>query len=101
MTEPNCIVCGSETHPLRAAGSTFSQCAACGYALVQGAREKEYWGDGEGVESEYWSTRKSDYFSKALDHLATSTGSKGRLLDIGGGVGFFSETALSRGWDAV
>jgi SAM-dependent methyltransferase len=93
-------VCGASTRRLNAAGSSFWECTNCGYALVDGAAEAEYWRSEESTENPYWSTAKSNYFTKALDRISSLAGGSGRLLDIGGGVGFFAELALQRGWDA-
>jgi len=38
-------------------------------------------------------------FQKALSHLEID-GVKGRILDFGGGVGYFAQLALELGWDA-
>jgi 2-polyprenyl-3-methyl-5-hydroxy-6-metoxy-1,4-benzoquinol methylase len=48
----------------------------------------------------YWTRARQNYFDSALDLLGSMTGGR-RLLDLGGGVGFFTERALARGWDAV
>jgi 2-polyprenyl-3-methyl-5-hydroxy-6-metoxy-1,4-benzoquinol methylase len=77
----------------------FSECTRCGYALVEGGAEARYWDEAE--PTPYWSTAKSDYFTEALDLLASLSGGSGRLLDLGGGIGFFADLALERGWDAT
>lgn len=47
----------------------------------------------------FWSLDRKRYFTKGLELLEQRIEGR-RLLDIGGGVGFFTEVALERGWDA-
>jgi SAM-dependent methyltransferase len=98
-----CIVCEAESAPRKYAGTSFSECIACGYArLADSAGRDDYWADATLTHPEdpYWREAKQAYFDSALA-LVGSLGSGRRLLDIGGGVGFFAERACERGWDAV
>jgi 2-polyprenyl-3-methyl-5-hydroxy-6-metoxy-1,4-benzoquinol methylase len=47
----------------------------------------------------YWTEARATVFRGALRLLEAEVG-KGRILDIGGGVGHFAELALTAGWDA-
>ena len=84
-------------------GIEFSECLACGYGVLptDGGRT-DYWAEATFAphEDEFWVAAKEAYFDSALDLLA-ALGPGRRLVDVGGGVGFFAERALERGWDAV
>jgi 2-polyprenyl-3-methyl-5-hydroxy-6-metoxy-1,4-benzoquinol methylase len=83
------------------ARSSFHECTGCGYAILQAARDRpDYWtSSGEAGAEHFWVTAKANYFRSALDLFASLSGGR-RIIDIGGGVGFFTELALGHGWDA-
>jgi SAM-dependent methyltransferase len=84
------------------AGTRFDQCTGCGYAVLSTPpRRDDYWSDSDDVASESaeWRDISRAYFRAALRTLETVT-DRGRLLDIGGGPGYFAEAALRGGWDA-
>jgi SAM-dependent methyltransferase len=54
----------------------------------------DYW-DPEQILDPYWTEAKRRYFLSALAVLP-----RGRLLDLGGGVGEFAGVAVDAGWDA-
>lgn len=63
----------------------------------------DYWtrragGDSE-VSGRYWTEAREAVFRGALALLEAKSG-KGRILDVGGGIGYFAQTALAAGWDA-
>jgi len=61
----------------------------------------DYW-SGTGApdpSDDFWVAAKREYFRSALGLFENLVKGR-RLLDIGGGVGFFAELALARGWDA-
>jgi SAM-dependent methyltransferase len=110
-----CWVCGDETRPRPRAGLPFRECATCGFGMLEGVEERDdYWRAHGGDPSDashdaspaedplgYWSVARASYFDGALDLLEASLPpSRRRLLDVGGGAGFFAERALRRGWDA-
>ncbi len=97
-----CAVCGAPTAPESIGGFAFSVCTACGYGSLVDATSGDYWAGSEASPEdpgEYWTDAKRRYFAGALDLLAGRAPGR-RLLDVGGGVGFFAELALERGWDA-
>lgn len=96
-----CLICASPTRRIRRGGSSFRECRNCGYGVLDGALGRdEYWGDSHDHEvSDYWIGAKKSYFTAALGLLERATDQR-RLLDVGGGIGFFSELALEHGWDA-
>lgn len=67
--------------------------------MVTGA---DFWTseDGSELAKDYWTVARSAMFRKALSDLESVAGNRGRLVDIGGGVGHFAELALELGWDA-
>jgi 2-polyprenyl-3-methyl-5-hydroxy-6-metoxy-1,4-benzoquinol methylase len=100
--QPPCAVCGATTAPERIGAFDFAVCVACGYGSLEDAGEHDYWAGSEASPEEpgeYWTDAKRDYFAGALKLLAERAPGR-RLLDLGGGVGFFAELALERGWDA-
>lgn len=96
-------MCGSSTAPRVYGGTAFLECVSCGYGLLpaEGGRS-DYWAEATFAphEDEFWLAAKQAYFESALELLST-LGPGRRLVDVGGGVGFFAERALARGWDAV
>ena len=98
----NCVVCGTPYVPRSYAGTAFLECVTCGHGLLADrSRRGDYWADQSAShpDEEYWSEAKQSYFDSALDLLGRATRGR-RLVDVGGGVGFFTERALARGWDA-
>lgn len=82
----------------------MSVCRDCGFGRMEQASESpDYWSRQDEAESElahrYWTEARTTVFQGALAHLEAA-GGKGRLLDLGGGVGHFARTALDVGWDA-
>lgn len=67
----------------------------CGLARVVGYDGRnDYW-DTKQTADPYWTEAKGRYFLSALAGLP-----RGRLLDLGGGVGEFAGVAADAGWDA-
>ncbi|MGH9155493.1 MAG: class I SAM-dependent methyltransferase, partial [Acidimicrobiales bacterium] len=66
----------------------------------------DYWGRGTDPDGElserYWTSARGALFRRALEDLAgpRGTGAGRRLVDLGGGVGYFAKCALDAGWDA-
>ena len=81
----------------------MSVCSRCGFGrTLAGAANADYWDGPDGcgdVDHRYWTEARTAIFEGALELLGAN-GSKGTILDIGGGVGMFAELALARGWDA-
>jgi SAM-dependent methyltransferase len=94
----------SETLPREVGGFPMLVCVRCGFGRVQSTPPAaDYWIRSDGTDSDvkdrYWTEARTAVFRGALD-LLERDGGKGRILDIGGGVGLFSELALTAGWDA-
>lgn len=95
MSSGTCLVCGSPYHETSYGPSRFAECSGCGLARVLGYEgTSDYWGAKE-TSDRYWTEAKRRYFLSALTKLP-----RGRLLDLGGGVGEFAAVALDAGWDA-
>lgn len=99
-----CYVCGAGAAPRQVGGSLMCVCRDCGFARMEQASESpDYWTRRDEAGSElaqrYWTEARTGVFRGALAHLEAG-GGKGRLLDMGGGVGHFAHTALDAGWDA-
>ncbi len=79
-------------------------CPRCGFGQMGAAKKSDdYWtredgGDGQ-VAASYWTDARAGVFRGALE-LLEENGARGRILDLGGGVGHFAEIALTAGWDA-
>jgi 2-polyprenyl-3-methyl-5-hydroxy-6-metoxy-1,4-benzoquinol methylase len=79
-------------------------CSRCGFGRTEAAEQADdYWtrgvaGHGETAQR-YWTEARASVFSGALSLLEVN-GQKGRILDVGGGVGHFARMALDAGWDA-
>lgn len=96
-----CGLCGSEMRR-RAVGDTdLLLCGACGLGRVPEMQAgPDFWtAEHDELEKDYWTTRRSAMFTRALERLREG-GAPGRLVDLGGGVGYFAELALNQGWDA-
>jgi len=90
-----CLVCGSPCGETSYGPSHFAECPACGLGRVLGYDGRtDYW-DTKQTGDPYWTEAKRRYFVSALAMLP-----RGRLLDLGGGVGEFAGVALDVGWDA-
>lgn len=99
-----CLVCGAGTRQRHVGGSVMLVCPRCGLGRTQSnGQAADYWtrsgSDTGGVADPYWTEARSAVFRGALRLLEGRVG-KGRILDLGGGVGHFAETALADGWDA-
>lgn len=95
------MICGRATRPTVLGPSRLRECVGCGFAALDGATGRvDYWPDTHDVNtSDYWIGAKREYFNAALEALEQQTDQR-RLLDVGGGIGFFCQLALERGWDA-
>lgn len=97
-----CHLCGAEMSRKAVGDTDMLLCAACGLGRVPEITAiPDFWltGGSDELNDQYWTGARSDMFHKALDHLEAH-GGKGRILDFGGGVGYFAECALKLGWDA-
>lgn len=99
-----CIVCAAMMHPRPVGAEPMLVCSGCGMGRVpQMEPSSDYWTLGEGTEGEaskdYWIRARQRMFRSALRHLSRD-GETGRLMDIGGGIGYFAQCALETGWDA-
>lgn len=95
MSSGACFVCGSPLRETSYGISRFVECPSCGLARVVGYDGgSDYWHSIE-TSDFYWTDAKRRYFLTALASLP-----RGRLLDLGGGVGEFAGVAVDAGWDA-
>jgi SAM-dependent methyltransferase len=95
-----CRICGGEIAVSSYAKTRFRECRACGYAqLAEPVVNAEYWSNAEAGASHFWTDAKDAYFRAALEFLSARVAGR-RLLDIGGGLGYFAEVACTSGWDA-
>jgi 2-polyprenyl-3-methyl-5-hydroxy-6-metoxy-1,4-benzoquinol methylase len=84
----------------RHAGTAFIECRSCGYGVLESVTSVvDYWTPDEDATT-YWTAAKRRYFDSALELLSGLAPGR-RLLDFGGGIGYFTERALAAGWDAV
>ena len=98
----HCQLCGAEMRRKAVGDTDVLLCAACGLGRIpEMTTGPDFWltGGADELNDRYWTAARSDMFHKALDHLEAH-GGKGRILDFGGGVGYFAECALKLGWDA-
>ena len=97
----SCAACGvATTVPQSYAGTEFCECRHCGYATLATSGREDYWdAGGESSHLAYWESAREPYFLSALARLAALVPGR-RLLDVGGGIGYFSDLALREGWDA-
>lgn len=100
----SCYVCGAATRSRRVGVSNMLVCPTCGLGRTQaGVQAADYWTTHDGgnreVEGPYWTDARAAVFRGALALLEATAG-KGRVLDLGGGVGHFAQLALAAGWDA-
>jgi hypothetical protein len=86
-------------HVSRYAGSTFVECGVCGYAqLCAPEPNAEYWEPSREDKRAghcYRIGAKQRHFDSSLVLLGDSTPGR-RLLDVGGGIGYFAERARAR-----
>lgn len=95
MAPGPCPICKSPRAETRYGPSRFLECPACGLARVVGYDGRsDYW-DTKQTTDPYWAKAKRQYFLSALAELP-----RGRLLDLGGGIGEFAGMAVDAGWDA-
>lgn len=103
MNPPACVACSHDSmRSVTLAGSDFWQCSSCGFGSLRRTVEQgDYWPEGSsgGRIPPYWTTRRKRYFESALELLERAGPGK-RLLDIGGGPGYFAQLAIARTWDA-
>jgi 2-polyprenyl-3-methyl-5-hydroxy-6-metoxy-1,4-benzoquinol methylase len=96
-----CELCSTEMVPRRVGHVDMVVCSSCGLGrMLEIQTSADYWvaGGEDQLAHVYWAARTT-MFDKALAHLE-KVSAPGRVVDIGGGVGRFSECALQRGWDA-
>ncbi|MGH9042812.1 MAG: class I SAM-dependent methyltransferase [Acidimicrobiia bacterium] len=98
-----CYVCGEPTAPRRIGTNDLDVCRTCGFGRVAAiAPVDDYWARSEDAEHElaerYWQAR-TGVFRRALAQVGGSRG-PGRVVDLGGGVGYFAACAIEEGWDA-
>ena len=95
MSSGDCPVCGSPRTEAHYGPSRFLECPSCGLARVLGYDGRpDYW-DTKQTGDPYWANAKRQYFVSALAALP-----RGRILDLGGGIGEFAGVAFDAGWDA-
>lgn len=99
-----CYVCGARTRPRHVGITSMLVCSACGLGrTVATTQTADYWTTHDGgnreVAGPYWTDARAAVFRGALALLEAEHG-KGRVLDLGGGVGHFAHLALAAGWDA-
>lgn len=97
---PACYACGAPVRRRSIGANDMVVCRRCGMGEIDADASSDYWSrraDGaHELTQEYWTAGRHAMFHRALDRL----GPPGMLVDVGGGVGYFAEMALGRGWDA-
>lgn len=95
-----CYACGAEVTDSAIGINRIQVCSSCGMgSIARGAVAGDYWSRRQfELEESYWGARRS-LFRSALKRLAV-LGVHGTVVDLGGGVGHFTECALEMGWDA-
>jgi 2-polyprenyl-3-methyl-5-hydroxy-6-metoxy-1,4-benzoquinol methylase len=91
----DCLACRTLTRETHVGPSAVDECPACGLARLRGYDGGLYYWDMKQTGDPYWTDARRGYFQAALARLP-----KGRLLDVGGGVGEFARVALEVGFDA-
>ena len=107
MTPPHpgpCYACGRRPSPRRIGGTEFLVCSRCGMgAIPRPGGDADYWDRGgdpeQSLADDYWTSARAPVFRSVLTLLDRELG-VGRLIDVGGGVGYFAACALAAGWDA-
>lgn len=77
-------------------------CRRCGAGrLLNPPTRADYWDDPTDLvdRDSLWLSARRDYFRGALRLLGSMTSGR-KLLDFGGGLGFFAALAIEEGWDA-
>ena len=97
----SCTICGEPTRLRSHSDFRFRECRNCGYAQLDADGRGDYWSPQHGSldDHSYWAAARLNYFDSALDLLRSMTAGR-RLLDLGGGLGIFTERAIEKGWDA-
>ena len=100
-----CFLCGGPARERLVGTARILVCSGCGLGRTQDASQsQDYWepgasGEQAALTDRYWTDARATVFRGALAVLEAEVG-KGRVLDVGGGVGHFAELALAAGWDA-
>ena len=108
-----CNLCGSAENNvlMQAAISPFGiisdlvKCEQCGLVYFDPrlslSEELEFYRSKyqEAYGEEFWYESRIDFFETALEKIEALCPSKGSLLDVGCGMGFFLKEARSRGWE--
>lgn len=100
----HCYTCRGETRARSVGSTAMVVCTRCGTGhLGTDQRAPDYWSRHDDPRGEltdrYWTEARTTVFRTVLRQLE-GHGRPGRVLDLGGGVGHFTECALERGWDA-
>ena len=100
--QDRCAACGGDEVERRIGVNRVRVCRSCGMGRIPGEPMRHaYWiqDDPDKVLGDsYWAARRR-MFRSALKRLRSEDG-PGRVLDLGGGAGHFTEVALELGWDA-
>jgi 2-polyprenyl-3-methyl-5-hydroxy-6-metoxy-1,4-benzoquinol methylase len=107
LEEIDCNLCGSGSRRTVRVENSFPicRCTACGLIYVTPRPAStgglEYWRNRDAgvTRKPTFEPVKSVVFDHGLDALEAMLPGKGRLLDVGCGVGFFLERAGQRGWE--
>lgn len=99
-----CQLCELDMEEKPVGNTQMLLCSCCGMGRVpEMETSADFWSIGgphdEELNNDYWTSARAGMFQKALQHFERRGGA-GRIVDFGGGVGFFAECALKRGWDA-
>ncbi|MBE7412739.1 MAG: class I SAM-dependent methyltransferase [Leptospiraceae bacterium] len=84
-------------------GIPIVQCKTCGHVFStykQDEHYQGYWGEEEGYDLEWWDVAHRDVYSEFIESFLKAE--KGKILDVGCGLGFFVKTVLEKrpGWEA-
>jgi 2-polyprenyl-3-methyl-5-hydroxy-6-metoxy-1,4-benzoquinol methylase len=97
-----CQICGYPAREQVIGGNALLVCARCGAGrLAEGAIRNDYWEDPNELlhNDAFWLEARREYFGAALKLLGAMAPGR-RLLDFGGGLGFFAAMARDQNWDA-
>ena len=112
MISSPCNVCGSDKYreicdveilPFDVR-SKLVKCNNCGFFYINPRLTKEVEEEGykkhyyESQKPSYWYDRRIDIFERALNEI-NKFSNKGRLIDIGCGMGYFMDLARKNGWE--
>lgn len=100
---PTCYACDGRLGRRRIGVADVDVCGQCGFGRVAGASHAtDYWTRTDDaaheMEERYWEARLAVYRRALLE--AERKSGRGRVVDLGGGVGHFAACALETGWDA-